>query len=55
MSSPPRHKHIKNTTTCKITLAEINMKTSKTTLLQPSLYIKIHMKAGRKGGEAYPW
>ena len=52
-SSP--HKHIKNKTTCKTTLTEINLKTSRTSLPQPSLYIKVQVESGRKRGEACPW
>ena len=49
------HKHIKNKTTCKTTLSEINLRTSKTSLPQPSLNIKVQVESGRKIGEAHPW
>lgn len=48
------HKHIKNKTTCKTTLTEIYLKTSRTSLPQPSLCIKVHVESGRQRGERTP-
>ena len=43
-------KHIKTTTTCRVTLAAIDLWTKIPALLQPKK-IQIHMESGRKGGK----
>lgn len=45
------HENITATTTNRTTLAEINLKTTRTALLQARLQRKIHSESGRKGGE----
>ena len=43
-------KHIKTTTTCRVTLAEIDLGTRRAALLQPKKR-QIHMESSRKGGK----
>ena len=47
-------KYIKTATTCRVALAEIDLRTKRAAFLQPKKR-QIHMESGRKGGKGTYW